>query len=102
MTTPFQTAAASVQAGADAHDEAARLVGQMTVEEKLDCLDGDNPFWPGRTDMMSGGYYLHPWPAAAVERTEGQVFAASRLLHAPGPLSRRRPGTTDKDRSTVT
>ena len=41
----------------------------MTLEEKLGCLDGDTPFWPGLTDMSGGGgYYLHPWPAAVVER----------------------------------
>ncbi len=41
----------------------------MTLEEKLGCLDGDAPFWPGLTDMSGGGgYYLHPWPAAVVER----------------------------------
>lgn len=40
----------------------------MTLAEKLDCLDGDTPFWPGLMDMMAGGYYQHPWPAAKVER----------------------------------
>lgn len=40
----------------------------MTLEEKLDCLDGDTDFWPGLVDMVSGGYYQHPFPAAAVPR----------------------------------
>ena len=68
MTTPFRTAADRVAAGGDAHDEARRLVGLMTRDEVLGCLDGDTPFWPGLIDMTSGGYYRHTWPAAAVER----------------------------------
>ncbi len=40
----------------------------MTLDEKLGCLDGDTPFWPGLADMGAGGYYTHPWPAAAVAR----------------------------------
>jgi beta-glucosidase len=40
----------------------------MTTEERLGCLDGDTPFWPGLLDMTAGGYYRHPWPAAQVER----------------------------------
>jgi beta-glucosidase len=40
----------------------------MTLDERLGCLDGDTPFWPGLFDMTAGGYYRHPWPAAHVER----------------------------------
>ncbi len=68
MTTPFEQAAARVSAGTDHHVEAARLVSQMTLDERLGCLDGDTPFWPGLFDMTAGGYYRHPWPAAHVER----------------------------------
>ena len=68
MPTPFEEAAARVNAGGDHHAEAAALVAQMTVEERLGCLDGDTPFWPGLIDMTAGGYYRHPWPAAHVER----------------------------------
>lgn len=68
MSTPFEEAAARVGAGADARDEAAALVARMTVEEKLDCLDGDTDFWPGLIDSIAGGYWVHPWPAAAVPR----------------------------------
>ncbi|MCC5950512.1 MAG: glycoside hydrolase family 3 C-terminal domain-containing protein [Acidimicrobiia bacterium] len=67
-TTPFAAAAARVAAGADHRVEAASLVADMTVAEKLGCLDGDTPFWPGLVDMVSGGYYRHSWPAAAVDR----------------------------------
>jgi beta-glucosidase len=68
MTTAFEAAASRVAAGGDHHDEAARLVARMTRAERLDCLDGDTPFWPGLFDMTAGGYYRHAWPAARVER----------------------------------
>ena len=67
-TTSFAEAAERVAAGADHHAEAAALVAAMTRDEKLGCLDGDLPFWPGVTDMISGGYTSHPWPAARVPR----------------------------------
>ncbi|MDZ7732711.1 MAG: hypothetical protein U5R31_05945 [Acidimicrobiia bacterium] len=67
-TTEFDAAAARVTAGADHHEEARALVAAMTRDEKLGCLDGDTPFWPGLTDMVTGGYLRHPWPAATVER----------------------------------
>lgn len=67
--TPFERAAADVEEGTrSAADAAVSLVAEMTTEEKLSCLDGDMPFWPGIADMMSGGYYSHPWPAAVNER----------------------------------
>jgi len=68
MPTPFDAAAGRVRAGADHHAEAAGLVAQMTLEERLGCLDGDTPFWPGLFDMTAGGYYTHAWPAAHVDR----------------------------------
>jgi beta-glucosidase len=68
MVTPFREAAARVRSGGDHHAEAAALVAEMTVEERLGCLDGDTPFWSGLIDMTAGGYYRHPWPAAHVER----------------------------------
>ena len=77
MSTPFADAAARVRAGGDHQVEAAALVAQMTLEERLGCLDGDTPFWPGLIDMTAGGYYRHPWPAANVERlgVPGIAFA---------------------------
>jgi beta-glucosidase len=64
----FSDAVARVTDGADPKIEGAALVAQMTLDEKLGCLDGDLPFWPGLFDMISGGYYRHTWPAAVVER----------------------------------
>lgn len=68
MLTHFDAAVARVVAGADHHAEAAVLVTSMTLAERLGCLDGDTPFWPGLFDMTTGGYYAHTWPAAQVER----------------------------------
>jgi beta-glucosidase len=64
----FAAAAARVATGASCHTEAAALVGAMTRDEKLGCLDGDLPFWPGLLDMVAGGYYRHTFPAAVVPR----------------------------------
>jgi beta-glucosidase len=66
--TAFSAAAGRVAGGADHHHEASALIAQMSLEEKLGCLDGDTPMWPGLFDMTAGGYYEHPWPAARVDR----------------------------------
>ncbi len=66
--TLFSEAVARVASGVDHHAEAATMVALMTLDEKLGCLDGDLPFWPGLFDMTAGGYYRHTWPAAAVDR----------------------------------
>ncbi len=77
MTTPFAAAAARVREGADPHVEARALVAAMTLDEKLGCLDGDTPFWDGLIDGILGGYYEHPYPAAAVPRLGVPGFAFS-------------------------
>jgi beta-glucosidase len=77
MTTPFASAAARVAEGADARAEARALLATMTLEEKLGCLDGDTPFWDGLIDGIQGGYYEHPFPAAAVPRLGVPGFAFS-------------------------
>ena len=76
---PFTEAARRVERGADHHAEAEALVAQMTLEEKLGCLDGDTPFWPGLTDM-SGGRLLPP-PMAG---------GGGRAIGHPGHRVRRR------------
>ena len=103
-TDPFTEAAQRVERGADHHVEAAALVAQMTLDEKLGCLDGDSPFWPGLTDMSGGGYYLHPWPAAVVERlgVPGIQFADGPRGCVIGdatafPVSMARGATFDPD-----
>ena len=63
----FLEAAARVRGGSDAMTVARELVERMTLAEKLGCLDGDLPFWPGLRQMMAG-YGSRTWPAARVER----------------------------------
>lgn len=66
--SPYDLAKSRVRAGGDATAEARALVAQMTLEEKLGCLDGDTEFWPGLVDMVSGGYYRSTFPGAAAPR----------------------------------
>jgi beta-glucosidase len=68
LVSAFEEAAKRIAGGADPGLEARGLVAEMTLEEKLGCLDGDIPFWPGTVDMGHGGYNAHPFPAARVER----------------------------------
>lgn len=67
-TGAFARAARRVADGEPAREVARDLLGRMTPGEKLGCLDGDTPFWSGLADMIAGGYYEHPYPAAAVPR----------------------------------
>ncbi|MEL7207480.1 MAG: glycoside hydrolase family 3 C-terminal domain-containing protein, partial [Actinomycetota bacterium] len=76
----FAESASRVRDGADPTDEAAALVDRMTRAEKLDCLDGDTDFWPGIADLSTGGYHVHPWPAAAVP-----ALGVPGLQFADGP-----------------
>ena len=69
MSTPFEHAATRVAAGeATAVDEARSLVARMTLDEQLECLDGDLDCWAGLFDLMRGGYHRHTFPAASVPR----------------------------------
>ncbi len=79
----------------------------MTLDERLGCLDGDTPFWPGLIDMTAGGYYRHPWPAAHVERlgVPGIDFADGPRGCVVGdatafPVSMARGATFDPDLET--
>jgi beta-glucosidase len=56
---------------------AAEIVGQMTDDEKLWCLDGDAPCWAGLTYLGGGGYHRSPFYAARVERLGLPGFAFS-------------------------
>ncbi|MFN2297286.1 MAG: beta-glucosidase [Anaerolineales bacterium] len=48
---------------------ARELLGQLTLDEKIQMMSGDKPFWPGIADMLLGGGYAdHPWVAGAVPR----------------------------------
>ena len=64
----FSRAVDAVRAGSDPDEAALALLEQMTQEERLSLLDGDEPFWPGMPDMMGKGYNLEPIVAGAVPR----------------------------------
>ena len=67
-TTEFELAAARVHAGAEPEAEARSLYGQLTDDERLGLLDGDESFWPGILRMMTEGYNTAPYVHGAVER----------------------------------
>ena len=71
----FDAAAVRVRGGEDPAGVARSLIEQLSDDEVVDLLDGDVPFWPGITDMTSGGYYTHAWPAARNERLGIPGFA---------------------------
>jgi beta-glucosidase len=41
---------------------------QLTLDEKIEIMDGDTPFWAGLADMMGGGYADHTWNAGVISR----------------------------------
>lgn len=66
--TPFESAARAVRDGAVAEAEAQVLYQQLSEDERLWLLDGDDPFWVGQTIMMTEGYNVRPIVHGAVER----------------------------------
>ena len=47
---------------------AAEVVAAMTIDELLECLDGDTDFWAGLADMIGGGYLEHTFPGGSCAR----------------------------------
>jgi beta-glucosidase len=66
--TTFDEARTAVGGGTAPAEAAAALVGSMTADERLRCLDGDVPFWAGLRFLGQGGYHLLPFEAAHIER----------------------------------
>jgi beta-glucosidase len=48
--------------------KAQAWLAQLTLDEKIEIMDGDAPFWFGMADMMGGGYADHPWNAGVISR----------------------------------
>ena len=67
-TSAFDQAVDRIRGGADPVDEARALYQQLTDDERLGLLDGDEPFWPGILRMMTEGYNLAPYVHGAVDR----------------------------------
>ena len=76
MATAFDAALARVAAGSDLQAQARTLVGEMTLDERLELLDGDVDFWPGLADMIGGGYVEHTFPG-------GSLFSDGLSPHGP-------------------
>ena len=57
-----------VRAAVVAHEAAAELTDSMTIDELLECLDGDLDFWSGLADMIGGGYLDHTYLGGACAR----------------------------------
>jgi beta-glucosidase len=55
---------ATEQIEARAHE----LLAQLTLDEKIEMMDGDVSFWSGLVEMMGGGYANHPWNAGVISR----------------------------------
>lgn len=63
----FADALARVRAGADVDKEAEALLAELTDDEKLWLLDGDDDFWPGLAEM-SAAYNTRPLLMGAIDR----------------------------------
>ncbi|MEV6304136.1 glycoside hydrolase family 3 C-terminal domain-containing protein [Actinoplanes sp. NPDC051861] len=99
--TAFGEAVERVRAGADLAAQTEGLLGQLTTEEKLWLLDGDDEFWPGMAEMTVA-YNTRPIVMGAVDRLgipglrfsdgpRGVVMGASTAF----PVSMARGATWD-------
>ena len=68
MTSAYELALTKVASGTPPEVAALDLVAQMTLDEKVHCLDGGVPFWIGVGDITTGGYHSRPFRGARVER----------------------------------
>ena len=76
MTLTYDDARRRVRDGEDPREVAREFVGGLTLGEKLECLDGDEDFWPGMMRLAGAasarvageGYARSPWPGAAAPR----------------------------------
>ncbi|KAK2810583.1 hypothetical protein FQN50_002840 [Emmonsiellopsis sp. PD_5] len=65
----FNDAVRSIRNGElQIHDATAKLLQQLTIEERLSLLDGDIPFWEGMADMFYDRYNRDPYIHGAVPR----------------------------------
>lgn len=66
--TSFDRAVDAIRQGAPVEVVARELYSQLTDDEKLWLLDGDDPFWEGQAVMMSEGYNVRPIVHGSIER----------------------------------
>jgi beta-glucosidase len=48
--------------------QAHQLLSQLSLEEKVEIMDADTPFWSGFAFMMNGGYNKQTWNAGVIDR----------------------------------
>ena len=60
-TTPFGALETPETLAPDAIEARARdLLAQLSLEEKVELMGGDLPFWPGMREMNAPGGYSQP------------------------------------------
>ena len=68
-STAFGALETSARLNSEQIDERAKeLLAQLTLDEKVNMMSADPPFWPGLGDMFNGGYNAHIWLAGAIPR----------------------------------
>jgi beta-glucosidase len=84
--------------------QARQLLSQLTLEEKIEIMDADTPFWSGLAFMMNDGYNKQTWNAGVIDRLgiQGIRFIdGPRGVMLPGattfPVSMARGATWDPD-----
>ena len=108
----FEQARRRVHAGEDADAVAREFVAGLTLDEKLECLDGDEDFWPGlmrlagaaSARLAGDGYSARPYLAAQIPRVglPGIAFSDGPRGVVVGPntcfpVSMARGATWDPD-----
>lgn len=66
--TTFQTCLSRVKAGEVPEAVAAELLHELTKDETLWLLDGDEEFWPGLQSMLTTGYNVSPYIHGKIDR----------------------------------
>ncbi len=100
----FARSVEAVKQGADPLTQAAQLYEQLSEDERLSLLDGDQPFWEGMESLVRDGYNLVPYVMGAVDRLgiPGIRFADGPRGCVMGnatcfPVSMARGATWDED-----
>lgn len=83
LETPEHLSAEQIDAKARA------LLAALLLDEKLNMMDADPPFWSGMADMFNGGYSAHVWPAGATPR-----LGIRGIRFSDGPRGIVMPGAT--------
>nr|POE50139.1 thermostable beta-glucosidase b [Quercus suber] len=64
----FKDAIKAIQNGTTLEKAAAKLAAQLTDQERLDLLDGDEDFFPGIARLLQDGYNVTPYILGEIKR----------------------------------